>query len=49
MLKSCMPRGPPLKPTSSITLFGGLAKANPYPGSTMVSIVNGGMLEHRTV
>jgi NAD(P)-dependent dehydrogenase (short-subunit alcohol dehydrogenase family) len=33
---------PRLKPTSSIVLFGGLAKANPYPGSTMVSIVNGG-------
>lgn len=35
---------PRLKPTSSITLFGGLAKANPYPGSTMVSIVNGGVV-----
>jgi NAD(P)-dependent dehydrogenase (short-subunit alcohol dehydrogenase family) len=35
---------PRLKPTSSITLFGGLAKVNPYPGSTMVSIVNGGLL-----
>jgi NAD(P)-dependent dehydrogenase (short-subunit alcohol dehydrogenase family) len=35
---------PRLKPTASITLFGGLAKANPYPGSTMVSIVNGGLL-----
>lgn len=35
---------PRLKPTSSITLFGGLAKAIPYPGSTMVSIVNGGLL-----
>jgi NAD(P)-dependent dehydrogenase (short-subunit alcohol dehydrogenase family) len=33
---------PRLKATSSIVLFGGLAKANPYPGSTMVSIVNGG-------
>jgi NAD(P)-dependent dehydrogenase (short-subunit alcohol dehydrogenase family) len=32
---------PRLKPTSSIVLFGGLAKANPYPGSTMVTIVNG--------
>lgn len=32
---------PRLKPTSSIVLFAGLAKANPYPGSTMVSIVNG--------
>ncbi len=35
---------PRLKPTSSIVLFGGLAKANPYPGSTMGSIVNGGTL-----
>jgi NAD(P)-dependent dehydrogenase (short-subunit alcohol dehydrogenase family) len=35
---------PRLRPTSSIVLFGGLAKANPYPGSTMVSIVNGGMI-----
>ena len=35
---------PRLKPTSSIVLFGGLAKANPYPGSTMVSIVNGGII-----
>lgn len=35
---------PRLKPTSSIVLFGGLAKANPYPGSTMVSIVNAGTL-----
>lgn len=35
---------PKLKPTSSIVLFGGLAKGRPYPGSTMVSIVNGGMV-----
>jgi NAD(P)-dependent dehydrogenase (short-subunit alcohol dehydrogenase family) len=35
---------PRLKPSSSITLFGGLAKANPYPGSTMVSTVNGGIV-----
>jgi NAD(P)-dependent dehydrogenase (short-subunit alcohol dehydrogenase family) len=35
---------PRLKPTSSIVLFGGLAKANPYPGSTMISIVNGGIV-----
>lgn len=35
---------PRLKPTSSIVLFGGLAKANPYPGSTMVSIVNGAIV-----
>jgi len=31
-------------PTSSIVLFGGLAKAKPYPGSTMVSSVNGGVV-----
>jgi NAD(P)-dependent dehydrogenase (short-subunit alcohol dehydrogenase family) len=35
---------PRLKPTSSIVLFGGLAKATPYPGSTMISIVNGGIV-----
>jgi NAD(P)-dependent dehydrogenase (short-subunit alcohol dehydrogenase family) len=35
---------PRLKPTSSIVLFGGLAKANPYLGSTMISIVNGGIV-----
>ncbi|MDR3496606.1 MAG: SDR family oxidoreductase [Ancalomicrobiaceae bacterium] len=35
---------PRLKPTSSIVLFGGLAKANPYIGSTMISIVNGGIV-----
>jgi NAD(P)-dependent dehydrogenase (short-subunit alcohol dehydrogenase family) len=35
---------PRMKPTSSIVLFGGVAKARPYPGSTMVTIVNGGMV-----
>jgi NAD(P)-dependent dehydrogenase (short-subunit alcohol dehydrogenase family) len=35
---------PRLKPTSAIMLFGGLAKANPYVGSTMISIVNGGIV-----
>jgi NAD(P)-dependent dehydrogenase (short-subunit alcohol dehydrogenase family) len=35
---------PRMKPTSSIVLFGGAAKARPYPGSTMVSIVNGGIV-----
>jgi NAD(P)-dependent dehydrogenase (short-subunit alcohol dehydrogenase family) len=35
---------PRLKPTSSIVLFGGVAKSRPYPGSTMVSAVNGGIL-----
>jgi NAD(P)-dependent dehydrogenase (short-subunit alcohol dehydrogenase family) len=32
-----------LGPTSSIVLFGGLAKDRPYPGSTTVSTVNGGI------
>ena len=35
---------PRLRPESSITLFGGLAQGRPYPGSTMVSVVNGGMI-----
>ena len=35
---------PKLKPSSSIVLFGGVAKSRPYPGSTMVSIVNGGIV-----
>jgi NAD(P)-dependent dehydrogenase (short-subunit alcohol dehydrogenase family) len=30
--------------TSSIVLFGGLAKERPYPGSTTVSTVNGGIV-----
>jgi NAD(P)-dependent dehydrogenase (short-subunit alcohol dehydrogenase family) len=34
---------PKLKPNSSIVLFGGLAKLRPYPGSLMVSVVNGGI------
>jgi NAD(P)-dependent dehydrogenase (short-subunit alcohol dehydrogenase family) len=29
--------------TNSIVMFGGLAKERPYPGSTMVSTVNGGI------
>ena len=33
-----------MKPTSSVVLFSGLAKANPYPGSTMISVVNGGIV-----
>ncbi len=32
---------PQLQPASTVTLFGGLAKANPYPGSTLVSTLNG--------
>jgi NAD(P)-dependent dehydrogenase (short-subunit alcohol dehydrogenase family) len=35
---------PRLKPTSSIVLFGGAAKARPYPGGTMVTIVNGAIV-----
>lgn len=35
---------PRLRPTSTVTLFGGLAKANPYPGSTLVSTLNGGIV-----
>ena len=33
-----------LSPESSIVLFGGLAKDRPYPGSTTVSTVNGGVV-----
>lgn len=32
-----------LADTSSVVLFGGLAKERPYPGSTTVSTVNGGV------
>lgn len=32
-----------IAPTGSILLFGGLAKDRPYPGSTTVSSVNGGV------
>jgi len=35
--------GDRLLPTSSIVLFGGLAMERPYPGSTTVSTVNGGI------
>jgi NAD(P)-dependent dehydrogenase (short-subunit alcohol dehydrogenase family) len=34
---------PKLTPTASIVLFGGLAKDRPYPGSTTVSTINGGI------
>lgn len=34
---------PRLGPTSSVVLFGGLAKDRPYPGSTTVTTVNGGI------
>jgi NAD(P)-dependent dehydrogenase (short-subunit alcohol dehydrogenase family) len=34
---------PRMVPDASIVLFGGLAKERPYPGSTTVSTVNGGV------
>jgi NAD(P)-dependent dehydrogenase (short-subunit alcohol dehydrogenase family) len=34
---------PRMTETSSIVLFGGMAKDRPYPGSTFVSTVNGGI------
>jgi len=34
---------PKLTPSASIVLFGGLAKDKPYPGSTTVSTINGGV------
>ncbi|WEX11079.1 SDR family oxidoreductase [Chelativorans sp. AA-79] len=34
---------PKLEPNASIVLFGGLAKERPYPGSTTVTTVNGGV------
>jgi NAD(P)-dependent dehydrogenase (short-subunit alcohol dehydrogenase family) len=33
-----------LQPDASVVVFGGLAKDRPYPGSTTVSTVNGGVL-----
>jgi NAD(P)-dependent dehydrogenase (short-subunit alcohol dehydrogenase family) len=33
-----------LGPESSVVLFGGMAKERPYPGSTTVSTVNGGIV-----
>lgn len=35
---------PRMRPHASIVLFGGLAKDRPYPGSTTVSTVNGGVM-----
>jgi len=35
---------PRLKPTASIVLFGGMAKARPYPSSTMITIANAGII-----
>jgi NAD(P)-dependent dehydrogenase (short-subunit alcohol dehydrogenase family) len=34
---------PRIAPTGAVVLFGGLAKDRPYPGSTTVSTVNGGV------
>jgi len=34
---------PAMAPTASVLLFGGLAKDRPYPGSTTVSSINGGV------
>ena len=34
---------PKLAPDAAIVLFGGLAKERPYPGSTTVTSVNGGV------
>jgi NAD(P)-dependent dehydrogenase (short-subunit alcohol dehydrogenase family) len=35
--------GPRLRPESAILVFGGLARDRPYPGSTTVTTVNGGV------
>jgi len=35
---------PRMTPASSVVLFSGVAKANPYPSSTMISVVNGGIV-----
>ena len=35
---------PRMDPDGSVVLFGGRAKDRPYPGSTMVSTVNGGVI-----
>ena len=40
---SALPQWPRLTPTASLLLFGGQAKDLPYPGSTTVSTVNGGV------
>ena len=40
VIHALMPR---LTQTASIVLFGGLAKDRPYPGSTTVSTINGGV------
>ena len=35
--------GPRLRPDSAVLIFGGLARDRPYPGSTTVTTVNGGV------
>jgi hypothetical protein len=35
---------PRLNSTSPVVLFGGLAKANPHVGSTMISVANRGIV-----
>jgi NAD(P)-dependent dehydrogenase (short-subunit alcohol dehydrogenase family) len=40
-VSSALPR---LKPTSSIVLFGGMAKERPYPTSTMITVANAGIV-----
>lgn len=35
---------PRMRPDGAVVLFGGLAKDRPYPGSTTVSTVNGGVM-----
>ena len=35
---------PRFRPTSSIVLFGGLAKTRPYPTSTIISVANAGIV-----
>jgi NAD(P)-dependent dehydrogenase (short-subunit alcohol dehydrogenase family) len=34
---------PRMNPSASVVLFGGLAKERPYPGSTTVTTINGGV------
>jgi NAD(P)-dependent dehydrogenase (short-subunit alcohol dehydrogenase family) len=41
VVRALLPR---MTPDASIVLFGGLAKDRPYPGSTTVSTVNGGVM-----
>lgn len=34
---------PRFRPGASVVLFGGIAKERPYPGGTMVTVINGGV------